>query len=252
MDYRLQMEEKITKPTLLFGENLAILLANKITIVYPNFDSKKFTITIKSNCIDKTLTQRVELIADALKAHLPPDYRKAIVILKNIMGDENPHETGMFTAYYWLMPVGKFIEKYGLEDYETSIKAIEELTKRNTGEYAIRPFIKHYPTQTLKQMRLWAKSDNFHLRRLASEGLRPKLPWATKLDLFIENPTPVFQILDILKKDPIKFVKKSITNHLTDYIKVNPIPTFELIENWRSTDNEHTQWIINYATRKLN
>jgi 3-methyladenine DNA glycosylase AlkC len=245
------MQEKITKPTDYFGENLAILLANKITIVYPNFDSKKFTITIKKNCGHKTLTQRVELIADALKTHLPADYKKSIEILKQIMGAENPNEIGMFKEYYWLMPVGKFIEKYGLEDYDISIKAIEALTKRNTGEYAIRPFIKQYPTQTLQQMKLWAKSENFHLRRLASEGLRPKLPWAAKLDLFVENPTPVFQILDLLKKDPIKFVKKSIANHLTDYIKVNPKLTFELIENWKIIDNEHTQWIINYATRKL-
>jgi hypothetical protein len=73
------MQEKITKPTDYFGENLAILLANKITIVYPNFDSKKFTITIKKNCGHKTLTQRVELIADALKAHLPADYKKSIL-----------------------------------------------------------------------------------------------------------------------------------------------------------------------------
>ena len=182
---------------------------------------------------------------------MPADYKKAILILKKIMGDENPSETGMFTTFYWLMPVGKFIEKYGLDDYDVSFNAIEELTKRNTGEYAIRPSIKKYPTQTLKQMKQWAKSDNFHLRRLASEGLRPKLPWAAKLELFIENPRPVFQILELLKRDPIKFVKKSIANHLTDYIKVNPKPTFELIEKWKNLDNEHTQWIINYATRKL-
>lgn len=170
------MEEKITKPTLLFDENLAIRLANKIIIVHPIFDKTKFSHTIKKNCDNKTLTQRVELIADALKQHLPEDYKKAIVILKKIMGEENPNEIGMFKVYYWLMPVGKFIEKYGLEEYDISMNAIEELTKRNTGEYAIRPFIKKYPTQTIKQMKLWAKSDNFHLRRLASEGLRPKLP----------------------------------------------------------------------------
>jgi 3-methyladenine DNA glycosylase AlkC len=129
------------------------------------------------------------------------------------------------------MPVGKCIEKYGLEDFDISMKAIEKLTKRNTGEYAIRPFIKKYPTPTLDQMKQWGKSNHFHLRRLASEVLRPKLPWAAKLDLFVENPTSVFQILDLLKNDPIKFVKKSVANHLTDYITVNPKPTFELIEN---------------------
>ncbi len=123
------------------------------------------------------------------------------------MGEENPNETGMFKEYYWLMPVGKYIEKYGLEHFDISIKAIEELTKRNTGEYAIRPYIRKFPAETLARMKAWAKSDTFHLRRLASEGLRPKLPWALKLDLFVYNPKPVFDILDILKTEHIKFEK---------------------------------------------
>lgn len=245
------LEEKTTRLTDYFGVNLAILLADKISLVHKDFNKKKFIVTVKQNCNEKSLTQRVEFIADCLKLQLPNDYKKAISILTKIMGKENPNETGMFKEFYWLMPVGKFIEKYGLKDYDASINAIQELTKRNTGEYAIRPFIKQYPTQTLKQMKRWAKSDNFHLRRLACEGLRPKLPWAAKLDLFIEDPKPVFQILNILKKEHVKFVKKSIANNLTDYIKVNPRPTFELIDSWRSTDNEHTQWILNYATRKL-
>lgn len=233
-----------------FGVNLAIVLAEKISLIYKNFDKEKFAATVKRNCSGKTLTQRVEFIADCLKLHLSNDYKKAVAILIKIMGEENQSETGMFKEYYWLMPVGKFIEKYGLEHYDTSIKAIEELTKRNTGEFAIRAYIRKHTASTLKQMRVWAKSDNFHLRRLSSEGLRPKLPWASKLDLFIENPKPVFRILEILKTEHIKFVKKSVANNLTDYIKVNPKPTYALIDNWKRTDNEHTQWIINYATRK--
>jgi 3-methyladenine DNA glycosylase AlkC len=144
------------------------------------------------------------------------------------------------------MPVGKFIEKYGLNNYAESMYAIEEITKRNTGEYAIRPFIRKYPKHTLKQIKKWAKSGNFHLRRLSSEGLRPKLPWAQKLDLFIDNPKPVFAILEILKSDKIKFVKKSVANNLADYIKVNPKLTYELINQWKNIDNEHTLWIMFY------
>jgi 3-methyladenine DNA glycosylase AlkC len=245
------MEEKITRPTDYFGVNLAILLAGKIEDVYQDFRGKEFIADIGNNCTGKSLTQRVEIIADHLKIYLPDDYKKSTAILKSIMGTENPKETGMFKDYYWLMPVGKFIEKHGLDYFDLSISAIEELTKRNTGEYAIRPYIRQYPEQTLRQMTAWAKSDNFHLRRLASEGLRPKLPWASKLDLFIDNPKPVFEILDLLKTEPIKFVKKSIANHLTDYIKVNPGPTFDLIQNWKKTDDENTQWIISHATRKL-
>lgn len=156
----------------------------------------------------------------------------------------------MFTNYYWLLPVAKFVEKYGLEHYQQSIMTIEEITKRNTGEYAIRPFIRKYPKETIGQMKAWAKSDNFHLRRLSSEGLRPKLPWASKLDLFIDKPKPVFEILTILKADPIRFVQKSVANHLTDYLKVNPKAGCELIKKWQGTTNEHTLWIIKHATRK--
>lgn len=233
-----------------FGENLAIILSDKILEVYPKFDKKKFTKTIKEKCIGKTYTQRVELLADELKIFLPQDYKKAISILMKILGPENENETGMFTNFYWLLPVGKFVEKYGLDDFDTSIKAISEITKRNTGEYAIRPYIQKYPKQSLAVMKKWAGSKNFHLRRLASEGLRPKLPWAPKLDTFIENPQPVFEILEILKEDEIKFVKKSVANHIRDYSKVNKKEADKILNKWSKSKNEHTQWIVKHATRK--
>ncbi len=153
--------------------------------------------------------------------------------------------------FYWIMPIGKFVEKYGLDNFDISIKAIEEITKRNTGEYAIRPFIRKYPEKTVKIMSEWSKSDNFHLCRLASEGLRPKLPWATKLDTFIESPKPVFQILENLMEDDIKFVKKSVANHLTDYLKVNKNETVKFIKKHQRSENKNTQWIIKHATRKI-
>lgn len=177
------------RPTEYFDEELASMLARKIKPVYSGFNLDSFVEIIELNCPNKTLTQRVELIADQLHNQLPDDFNRSTEILMKILGPENEKETGMFKRFYWIMPFAKFVEKYGLDDFETSVAAIEEITKRNTGEYAIRPFIRRYPEQTLKQMKKWATSDNFHLRRLASEGLRPKLPWATKLDLFIDNPS---------------------------------------------------------------
>tara|TARA_R110002096_G_scaffold320893_1_gene514887 strand:- start:184 stop:933 length:750 start_codon:yes stop_codon:yes gene_type:complete len=234
-----------------FGSNLAELLSEKILEVYPEFDSQAYIAAVEEKCEGKTYTQRIELHADELKEVLPDDFEKATFILIQILGEENPNETGMFTNYYWIMPLGKFVEKYGLNNYEDSILAISEITKRNTGEYAIRAFIRKYPEKTLKQMKQWAKSPDFHLRRLASEGLRPKLPWAPKLDTFIENPSPVFEILELLKEDEIKFVEKSVANHLTDYLKVNYEPTAQLIRQWRKSDNSSTLWIIKHATRKI-
>lgn len=239
------------KITELFGANLASLLAEKIKSVYPDFLDKAFVHEVAKNTVDKTYTQRIEIIAAALRAYLPQGYDRALGILMNILGPENTNETGMFTHFYWLMPIGKFVEKYGLDDFELSMQALEEITKRNTAEYAVRPYIRAYPKQTVQRMSAWARSNNFHLRRLASEGLRPKLPWAPKLETFITRPEPVFEILELLKEDDVKFVQKSVANHLTDYLKVNPEPTRRLIDDWHKSNNKNTLWIVKHATRKI-
>jgi 3-methyladenine DNA glycosylase AlkC len=232
-----------------FGENLAILLAEKIVMVHKKFDSKCFVRDAKKEVVGKSYTQRIEVIADLLKEYLPEKYTEALAILIKILGPENEKETGMFTNFYWLMPVGKFVEKYGLDNFTESIRAVEEITKRSTGEYAIRPFARKYPTKTLAVCTKWAKSKNFHLRRLASEGLRPKLPWATKLNVWNDNPKPIFEILELLKEDEIKFVKKSVANHVRDWVKVNPKETEKIISKWSKSKNEHTKWILKHSQR---
>ncbi|MFK8295566.1 MULTISPECIES: DNA alkylation repair protein [Capnocytophaga] len=234
-----------------FGANLAELLAEKINRVYPDFNSKNFIKDTENKVIGQTYTQRIITIADLLKNYLSADYKEALRVLLSILGEENPNQTGMFTHYYWILPIGKFVERYGINHFTLSMNAIEEITKRNTGEYAVRPFIRKYPEKSLEIIEKWAKSPNFHLRRLASEGLRPKLPWASKLDTFVENPAPVFQILELLKDDEIMFVKKSVANHLTDWLKVNKEAVLPLIHRWKTFENPHTQWIIKRATRKF-
>ncbi|MFK8272257.1 DNA alkylation repair protein [Capnocytophaga canimorsus] len=234
-----------------FGTYLAELLAEKINRVYPDFNSKNFIKDTENKVIGQTYTQRIITIADLLKNYLSADYKEALRVLLSILGEENPNQTGMFTHYYWILPIGKFVERYGINHFTLSMNAIEEITKRNTGEYAVRPFVRKYPEKSLEIIEKWAKSPNFHLRRLASEGLRPKLPWASKLDTFVENPAPVFQILELLKDDEIMFVKKSVANHLTDWLKVNKEAVLPLIHRWKTFENPHTQWIIKRATRKF-
>lgn len=232
-----------------FGSALARRLADKILPVYPAFDATAYRAYITKRCRSMSYTERLVLHAEALGTYLPADFKSAARICHAILGPENPHETGMFKEYYWLMPIGKFVELYGINDLHTSLKLIEELTKRNTGEYAIRPFVRKYPAKTLAKMRQWAESKNFHLRRLASEGLRPKLPWATKLDLFIERPKPVFEILELLKADPIRFVQRSVANNVRDYCKVNPVAAEKLLARWSRSPDSRTQWIVKHATR---
>lgn len=169
-----------------------------------------------------------------------------------ILGPENEEETGMFTNYYWIMPIAKYVEKYGLDNFEPSIKAIEEITKRNTGEYTIRPFIEKYPDKTLKVMLKWSTDSNKHVRRLSSEGLRPRLPWAKKLQRFIEEPKPILPILNNLKDDPSKYVQKSVANCVNDILKDNPTVGKNLIEEWNTPNSSKARkWIIKHALRNL-
>lgn len=234
-----------------FGEKLAQILSQKIKAVYPKFDAHSYCGQIAATTPKLGYSQRILAHANALNELLPPDFRRAAEILVAILGEENPSETGMFKHFYWTLPLAKYVEIYCLDDFEASMSAIEEITKRGTGEYAVRAFIKKYPQNSLKTMTQWAHSSNFHLRRLASEGLRPKLPWASKLELFVCNPSPVFAVLEVLKEDEVRFVQHSVANNVADYLKVNFAAAKELLMRWQSSQNKNTQQIIRHATRKI-
>ncbi|GJL50509.1 MAG: hypothetical protein NPIRA01_17360 [Nitrospirales bacterium] len=232
-----------------FDKDLAVSLADKICPVYPDFRKREFVKDIVLAVKEQELKQRVETIADALSRQLPVDYSEAVNILTEILGPENKKETGMFTEGYWLMPVACYVEKYGTEHFDESIQFIEEITKRHTGEYAIRPFIVTYSSKTLKVMNRWSKSKHAHVRRLASEGLRPRLPWAKKISIFSDDPSPVINILENLKSDRSAYVRKSVANNLNDFLKENYPWTISVLKRWREIASEETRWIIKHALR---
>ncbi len=232
-----------------FDDNLAKILSDRIQKDFESFDSSAFIEKVREGTPNLELKDRVEFIADALKEHLPNDYMAAIQILTRILGPENTKETGMFTEGYWIMPLAKYVEKYGLDHYQASINAIKAITKRNTGEYCIRPFLERYPEKTAAVMAKWSKDENVHVRRLSSEGMRPRLPWARKLDRFIENPLPILGILENLKDDDSKFVQKSVANNLNDILKDNYQVGFKTIKRWSKNATRNRKWIIKHALR---
>lgn len=234
-----------------FDKELAELLSEKLLSVGVKFNSSSFIKKVDTGVDGLELKDRVELIADELNNHLKGGYPPQIEILLQILGPENDEETGMFKEYYWIMPIAKFVEKFGLDHFDISMRAIEEITKRNTGEYTIRPFIENYPTQTLSQLLKWSKNPNKHVRRLASEGGRPRLPWATKLQMFIDDPSPLLPILENLKDDPSKYVQKSVANCLNDILKDNPEVANRIIEKWSTDASKEGIWIIKHALRNL-
>lgn len=234
-----------------FDESLASLLSGKIPFAYPGFASESYVQAIAAKVEPLELKARVAVHSAELRKHLPEDYAEALSILLSILGPENPKETGMFTEGYWLMPVAHFVEVYGLEHFDLSTAAIYQITKGHTGEYAIRPYLMNNPDQCIRLMHTWAKNSNKHVRRLASEGMRPRLPWAKNLDQFINDPTPIFGVLEHLKSDESAYVRKSVANNMNDILNDNYDLAFPVLDRWARNAPPNTNWIIKHALRNL-
>jgi 3-methyladenine DNA glycosylase AlkC len=143
-----------------------------------------------------------------------------------------------------------FIEVYGLDDFDISAKALEHFTQYSSSEFAVRPFIVKYPKQMLAQHKKWAQHKNHHVRRLASEGIRPRLPWAMALPEFKKDPKPILPILELLKNDESEYVRKSVANCLNDISKDHPDVLLQTVNNWKG-NSKVTDWIVKHASRGL-
>ncbi|MEM6379812.1 MAG: DNA alkylation repair protein, partial [Bacteroidota bacterium] len=143
-----------------------------------------------------------------------------------------------------------FVEQYGMDALETSLDALELYTQYGSSEFGIRPFIITYEKETMKRMSSWAESDNVHIRRLASEGCRPRLPWAMALPKYKDDPSPIFPILEKLKADPEDYVYRSVANNLNDISKDHPELVLEVGERWYG-QHPNTDWAVKHALRTL-
>jgi 3-methyladenine DNA glycosylase AlkC len=144
-----------------------------------------------------------------------------------------------------------FAARYGLEDFEAAMRLQHELTRRFTAEYSIRAFLEQQPERTLTRLRSWAGEDNVHVRRLVSEGTRPRLPWAPQLRAFRADPTPVLALLELLKDDPELYVRRSVANNLNDIGKDHPEILVDTCRRWAAGASRERAWIIGHALRSL-
>lgn len=235
-----------------YDHKTAKLLADKISKVYLPFDSQNFIKDIKMGVFDLEFLARQDFFVETLEKYLPKKYEKQVSIFHKILGPELKTETGMFTYGYFLWPIGRFIEKNALKNPEVSLKFIYELTKRFTGEFAIRPLLKNNPKKILKVMEKWSKDKNVHVRRLSSEGIRISLPWTQKLDLYKNFSKECFLILENLKNAREKFVQKSVGNNLNDLSKQHPELFLKITKKWqKGKPAKETLWILKHGHRTI-
>lgn len=190
---------------------------------------------------NRELKQRIRHVTNCLNEFLPYPYRKQLTILCSVA-------SGFRGLGALIFP--DFVEVYGLEDIDASLDALETLTQYSTGEFAIRPFISKEQDKVMKRMKDWAKHPNEHVRRLSTEGCRPRLPWASPLPAFKKNPKAVLEILDLLKADPSEYVRRSVANNLNDIAKDNPQLVLKTAKSWYSK-SEETNKLIKHACRTL-
>ena len=226
-------------------------LAQNIANTWPKFDPVGFSTTINTQLGSLNFGDRNKLIRDTLWQYLPKDYPRAVQILVDSLGPEIPDCEITGFGGFVVMSQNDFVAKYGLDYFDVSMQALYEMTKRFTAEGAIRAFIQKYPDPTLQLLTQWAKDKNCHVRRLVSEGTRPRLPLAPRLPQFIKDPRPVLKLLDQLKADPELMVRRSVANNLNDIAKDHPDLVVETLKSWQKTKNKSTHWIVGHASRTL-
>jgi len=233
----------------LVGLDLAGQLAENISSVMPNFNAGEFKTLFAEQYLALELMPRCHLLADCLYAVLPKDYPTALKIILGSLGPVH-RSTDDFSAVSFLhLPFSLFVAKHGLEYFQESMAAQYEITQRFTAEFSIRVFIEHYPEQSFELFQRWIKDPNPHVRRLVSEGTRPRLPWASRLRKLQADPSPIIPILEALKDDSDLYVRRSVANNLNDIGKDHPQLVYQLLAKWKNDSNNHRDWVISHALR---
>lgn len=210
--------------------------------VHPGFDTHAYLAMAREGLDELSIMQRMARAADSLHAHLPASYPRALKIVRRMA----PQLPGGFVA----MVLPEFVGRHGREHLELSLDALRELTPYSTSEFGLRPYLEREPDAVLARAARWAGDADEHVRRLASEGTRARLPWGRRLPFLSATPQLTLPILEQLQADPSEYVRRSVANHLNDLSKDQAEWVLDLLETW-PTQQAETRWITKHALRNL-
>jgi 3-methyladenine DNA glycosylase AlkC len=206
-------------------------LASAISAVHPSFAKADFVRAATRGLEPLELKARVKHVAAALREALPAEWRAALAILVAVMPEAKPPEDGL-NGGFWLWPVLQVVEDHGLDDPAASLAALRLMTPSFSAEFAIRPLIARAPEVAWPALRSWVTDPDPHVRRLVSEGSRPRLPWGARLQDSVSDPSRGLELLERLVDDPSPYVRRSVANHLGDVAKDHPDLAVALAKRW--------------------
>ena len=221
-------------------------LAADLKAAWPDFPEGEFTEQAIAGLEQLELKARVSHVADALGATMPSAFGQAAGVVRGAMA--SPAFDG------WIVfPVNDWVSRFGIDDPDTALPLLGELTSRWSAEFAVRPFIEAHRERTFEEFDRWIESPDEHRRRLVSEGSRPRLPWGRQLRDFIADPAPTIALLDRLVDDPSPYVRKSVANHLNDISKDHPETALATAARWLEEEpgSDGRRWVVSHGLRSL-
>ena len=219
-------------------------LAAAIGAVDQSFDAPAFDADATAGLGDLELKARVDHVAGALERHLVGPFERAVAILSAAAD-----YAGLDMWAAW--PCLSYVERHGPAHPQAALHALGALTRHASAEFAIRPLLEQHPALTLDRLRTWASSPDVHLRRLVSEGTRPRLPWGRRLTALRRDPSPVLPLLDRLRDDPEAYVRRSVANHLNDIAKDHPTLAVAVARRWLAEGGVHVTGVVRHGLRTL-
>lgn len=237
----------------LFNREKTRYLAGLFAKASPGFCAQKFECDVMAGLTERELKARISWIAEVLGTHLPGALPEvAPVLLKALPQPLDPARTDDDFGDFIFAPLGELVVARGLTAYpDLGLDLLAEITQRFSMEWAIRPFLNAHQEKTLTQMRKWLMHPSYHVRRLVSEGSRPRLPWGQGVNLALTDPVP---LLDHLHADRTRYVTRSVANHLNDISKKDPELVLDCLKRWRELQvqsDKELAWMTSHACRGL-
>jgi len=207
---------------------------------------------------DLEMKARAERITDALERVLPETFDEAAGILEATLAPQSTTDdlgslrtTGAGVAGWVVWPLTLYVARRGGANPKRALAALREMTMRFSSEFAIRTFVAEHPKLTFQTLARWTRDPNAHVRRLASEGSRPRLPWGKRLDALVADPSPTLPLLEALRDDPSEYVRRSVANHLNDIAKDHPDRFADILEAWLVDASAERRRLLSHASRTL-
>jgi 3-methyladenine DNA glycosylase AlkC len=219
-------------------------LADAVAQVDPGFDRAAFVADALEGLAPLELKARIAHVADALARHLPHAFPQNAELVA-----EAAERAGLTGWTAW--PATEYVGRHGLDHPAEALDALARLTGHASAEFAVRPFLLRHPELTLARVAEWSRSPDRHRRRLASEGMRPRLPWGQRLQAFVADPAPMLAVLDRLHTDPAEEVRRSVANHLNDIAKDHPQLAVDVARRWLADGTPETTALVRHALRTL-